>query len=151
MGIDTNSICFEIRECVVMHHFFSSAHTRGVFKEDCTYDFGSLPDLIHNVECLLITIPVFHKGMNTKGHTCPMLKYTGSKVICPCSTKGMHNQVLMGQNRNPLMEETMSTTQVVKVFFMVHGSVCIINSMHGVLDSGSALVCCLPTVLTQNL
>ena len=62
----------------------------------------------------------------------------------------MHGHVLMGQNGNPLMEETMSTTQIMKVFFMVHGSVCIIKSMHGVLESSATVVSSLPAVL-QNL
>ena len=48
------------------------------------------------------------------------------------------------------MEETMTTTQIVKVFFIVWGQVWDVKSMHGVLESSAMWISCLLAVL-QNL
>ncbi len=61
--------------------------------------------------------------------------------------EGCHGHVLVNDLGNPLMQETLSTTQVVRCFFIVCPQVVIIKSLHAVLENASpALVHSLPTV-----
>ncbi len=62
-------------------------------------------------------------------------------------SEGSHGHVLVNDLGNPLMQETLSTTQMVRCFFIVCPQVVIIKSLHAVLENASpALVHSLPTV-----
>ena len=156
VSVDTNQVWFEVHEHVVVHHSFAAAHSGGVF-EDCTFDFGSLPSVIQKVEYL------FDHESSPSGYEYqgPHLPYSEVHIIVghtplpvivkslqfKCS-EGSHGQVLTNDLGNLLMQETLSTTQVVRCFFIVHHSICIIKSLHTVLKNAvPALVCSLPAVL----
>lgn len=127
---------------------FSSAHSGGVFEEDCTFDFGSLPALMCKVEYLFDYHVSQPNGYEYQGQHLPFLEVhivvgqTPLPVIVKSlqfkHSEGSHRRVLRDQCRNPLMEETMSMMQISKIFFIVHNCVCDVKSMHGVLESSAA-------------
>ena len=78
VGIDTNKVWFEVWEDIVVQHSFAAAHSGGVFEEDCTYDFGSLPSVIWKVEYLFDHYQSLLSGYEYQG---PHLSYSEVHVI----------------------------------------------------------------------
>ena len=156
IGMDTNEVQFEVWECIVVQHSFT-AHSGGVFEEDFTFDFCSLPSVIWKVEYLFDHHQSLLSGYEYQG---PHLPYSEVHVIVGCTplpvvvkslrfkhSEGSHGHVLVNDLGNPLMQKTLSTTQVVRCFFIVHPKVVIIKLLHAVLENVSpALICSLPTV-----
>ncbi len=120
--VDPNAVQFEIRECMIVHHSFTLAHSWGVFEEDCTFDFRSLPALLHKVEYLFDHYMSIPQGYEYQGPQLPFLEVhmVVGRTPLPVMVKslrfkhseGSHGKVLSNQHRNPLMEETMTTTQI---------------------------------------
>ena len=142
----------------MVQHSFVAAHSGFVFEEDCTFDFGSLPLVIWKVEYLF---DHYQSSLSSYEYQGPHLPYSGVHVIVghtplPVNVKslrfkqseGSHGHVLVNDLGNPLMQETLSTTQVVRCFFIVCPKVVIIKSLHAVLENVlPALVHSLPAVL----
>ncbi len=137
---------------------FTSAHSRGIFEEYCTFNFSSLPSIIQKVEYLFNHYQSLPSGYDYQG---PHLLYSEVYIVVGCTplpvivkslqfkcSEGSHGHMLTNDLGNPLMQETLSTTQVVRCFFIIHPSVCIIKSLHAVLkNTVPALVHSLPAVL----
>ena len=120
--------------------------------------FSSLPSVIWKVEYLF---DHYQSSPSSYKYQGPHLLYSEVHIIVGHTplpvifkslwfkhSEGSHGHVLTNDLGNLLMQETLSTTQVVRCFFIVYPSVCIIMSLHTVLKNAvPALVCSLPAVL----
>ena len=121
------------------------------------YDFGSLPLIIWKVEYLFDHYESSPSGYEYQG---PHLPYSDVHIVIGCTplpviakslrlkhSDGSHRHMMVNDLGNPLIEETLSTTQVVRCFFIIHQSICIIKLLYAILENAiPALIHSLPVV-----